>query len=218
MATRFELVLHGDDPVHLRAAGEQALAEITRVEALLSAYRPTATSAASTATRPGTRCASPPRPAACCGGASTFHARATARSTSPSAPSSGCGGLPVKRRASRMRRASPTARACVGAAHVRRGRRRADRVVRAPRRRDRPRRRRPRATPSTWPSRSCARPACGRRCCTAGRAACTPSAPHPARRGLAGALARARWRGAACAMRRCPCRRHTAATFVVGWA
>lgn len=39
MATRFELVLHGDDPVHLRAAGEEALAEITRVQALLSAYR-----------------------------------------------------------------------------------------------------------------------------------------------------------------------------------
>ena len=39
MATRFELVLHGDDPVHLRAAGEEALAEITRVDALLSAYR-----------------------------------------------------------------------------------------------------------------------------------------------------------------------------------
>ncbi|WP_291983691.1 FAD:protein FMN transferase [Luteitalea sp.] len=39
MATRFELVLHGDDPVHLRAAGEEALAEIARVDALLSAYR-----------------------------------------------------------------------------------------------------------------------------------------------------------------------------------
>jgi thiamine biosynthesis lipoprotein len=41
MATRFELVLHGDDPVHLRAAGEEALAEITRLEAHLSFYRPT---------------------------------------------------------------------------------------------------------------------------------------------------------------------------------
>jgi thiamine biosynthesis lipoprotein len=40
MATRFELVLHGDDPVHLRAAGEEALAEIDRIERLLSAYRP----------------------------------------------------------------------------------------------------------------------------------------------------------------------------------
>lgn len=28
MGTRFELVLHGDDPIHLRAAGEAALAEI----------------------------------------------------------------------------------------------------------------------------------------------------------------------------------------------
>lgn len=41
MATRFELVLHGDDPVHLRAAGEEALAEIVRLEARLSFYRPT---------------------------------------------------------------------------------------------------------------------------------------------------------------------------------
>ena len=39
MATRFELVLHGDDPVRLRAAGEEALAEIARIEALLSPYR-----------------------------------------------------------------------------------------------------------------------------------------------------------------------------------
>jgi thiamine biosynthesis lipoprotein len=39
MTTRFELVLHGDDPAHLRAAGEEALAEIARIEALLSAYR-----------------------------------------------------------------------------------------------------------------------------------------------------------------------------------
>ena len=39
MATRFELVLHGEDPVHLRAAGEEALAEIERVERLFSAYR-----------------------------------------------------------------------------------------------------------------------------------------------------------------------------------
>lgn len=39
MATRFELVLHGDDPVRLRAAGEAALAEIERVEQLLSPYR-----------------------------------------------------------------------------------------------------------------------------------------------------------------------------------
>jgi thiamine biosynthesis lipoprotein len=39
MATRFELVLHGDDPVHLRAAGEQALDEIGRLENQLSLYR-----------------------------------------------------------------------------------------------------------------------------------------------------------------------------------
>lgn len=39
MATRFELVLHGGDVAFLRAAGEEALAEIGRVEALLSAFR-----------------------------------------------------------------------------------------------------------------------------------------------------------------------------------
>jgi FAD:protein FMN transferase len=39
MATRFELVLHGDDTVRLRAAGEQALATIERLERLLSFYR-----------------------------------------------------------------------------------------------------------------------------------------------------------------------------------
>jgi FAD:protein FMN transferase len=39
MATRFELVLHGDDPVRLRAAGEQSLATIERLERLLSFYR-----------------------------------------------------------------------------------------------------------------------------------------------------------------------------------
>src|SRR5690349_10488884 len=41
MATRFELVLHGEDPVALRAAGEEALAEIQRLDAQLSLYRPT---------------------------------------------------------------------------------------------------------------------------------------------------------------------------------
>jgi thiamine biosynthesis lipoprotein len=41
MATRFELVLHGTDPVALRAAGEEALAEIERLEDRLSLYRPT---------------------------------------------------------------------------------------------------------------------------------------------------------------------------------
>ena len=39
MATRFELVLCGDDPVRLRAAGEQALQEIERLESQLSFYR-----------------------------------------------------------------------------------------------------------------------------------------------------------------------------------
>lgn len=40
MATRFEIVLHGENPVALRAAGEEALAEIQRLEARLSLYRP----------------------------------------------------------------------------------------------------------------------------------------------------------------------------------
>lgn len=40
MATRFELVLQGEDEVWLRAAGEAALAEIDRLEAQLSFYRP----------------------------------------------------------------------------------------------------------------------------------------------------------------------------------
>jgi thiamine biosynthesis lipoprotein len=40
MATRFEIVLHGDDLVALRAAGEEALAEIDRLESQLSLYRP----------------------------------------------------------------------------------------------------------------------------------------------------------------------------------
>jgi thiamine biosynthesis lipoprotein len=41
MATRFELVLWGDDEVRLRAAGEEALEEIARLEAQLSYYQPT---------------------------------------------------------------------------------------------------------------------------------------------------------------------------------
>jgi len=41
MHTRFELVLHGSDPVRLRAAGEEALDEIERIEARLSLFRPT---------------------------------------------------------------------------------------------------------------------------------------------------------------------------------
>jgi thiamine biosynthesis lipoprotein len=40
MATRFELVLHGDNPVTLRAAGEEALDEVVRLENQLSLYRP----------------------------------------------------------------------------------------------------------------------------------------------------------------------------------
>lgn len=40
MATRFEIVLHGENAVGLRAAGEEALAEIQRLEARLSLYRP----------------------------------------------------------------------------------------------------------------------------------------------------------------------------------
>jgi thiamine biosynthesis lipoprotein len=39
MATRFELVLPGDDAVRLRAAGEQALNSIERLDRLLSFYR-----------------------------------------------------------------------------------------------------------------------------------------------------------------------------------
>lgn len=41
MATRFELVLHGANAGRLRAAGEEALAEVDRWEARLSLYRPT---------------------------------------------------------------------------------------------------------------------------------------------------------------------------------
>jgi thiamine biosynthesis lipoprotein len=40
MATRFELVLHGDNESALRAAGEEALAEVERLENQLSLYRP----------------------------------------------------------------------------------------------------------------------------------------------------------------------------------
>ena len=40
MATRFELVLIGGDAARLRAAGEEALAEVDRLEARLSLYRP----------------------------------------------------------------------------------------------------------------------------------------------------------------------------------
>jgi FAD:protein FMN transferase len=40
MATRFELVLSGENPAALRAAGEEALDEIERLEAQLSLFRP----------------------------------------------------------------------------------------------------------------------------------------------------------------------------------
>ena len=41
MNTRFEILLQGGDPVALRAAGEEALDEIERLEAQLSLFRPT---------------------------------------------------------------------------------------------------------------------------------------------------------------------------------
>ncbi len=41
MATRFEVALHGDDPARLRAAAEEALDEITRIEGIFSLYLPT---------------------------------------------------------------------------------------------------------------------------------------------------------------------------------
>ncbi len=40
MATRFEILLHGANPVALRAAAEEALDEIERLDAQLSLYRP----------------------------------------------------------------------------------------------------------------------------------------------------------------------------------
>jgi thiamine biosynthesis lipoprotein len=40
MATRFEIVLYGDNPVALRAAGEEAIEEIHQLEARLSLYQP----------------------------------------------------------------------------------------------------------------------------------------------------------------------------------
>lgn len=39
MATRFEIVLHGDEPMRLRGAAEEALDEVDRLEAQLSLYR-----------------------------------------------------------------------------------------------------------------------------------------------------------------------------------
>ena len=46
MATRFEIVLPGDDPVRLRAAAEEAFDEIDRLERQLSLYIPTSEIAA----------------------------------------------------------------------------------------------------------------------------------------------------------------------------
>jgi len=43
MATRFEILLHGEDPVALRAAGEEALAEVKRLHQRLSFYDPSST-------------------------------------------------------------------------------------------------------------------------------------------------------------------------------
>lgn len=40
MATRFEVILYGEHPARLRAAGEEALREIRQLEANLSFYRP----------------------------------------------------------------------------------------------------------------------------------------------------------------------------------
>src|SRR3954454_22011192 len=40
MATRFEFVLFGNNPIALRAAGEEAIEEIHRLEAQLSLYQP----------------------------------------------------------------------------------------------------------------------------------------------------------------------------------
>jgi thiamine biosynthesis lipoprotein len=40
MATRFEIVLHGESQSRLQGAGEEALAEVERIEAQLSIYRP----------------------------------------------------------------------------------------------------------------------------------------------------------------------------------
>ena len=40
MATRFEIVLHGENPASLRAAGEEALDEIERLESQLSLFKP----------------------------------------------------------------------------------------------------------------------------------------------------------------------------------
>ena len=48
MATRFEIVLHGDNPASLRAAGEEALRLVEELEAQLSLFRPGSEIATST--------------------------------------------------------------------------------------------------------------------------------------------------------------------------
>ncbi|MBX3734099.1 MAG: FAD:protein FMN transferase [Verrucomicrobiae bacterium] len=53
MATRFEFVLHGGNPATLRAAGEEALDEVDRLEDLLSLYRPHSDIARINASSPG---------------------------------------------------------------------------------------------------------------------------------------------------------------------
>lgn len=40
MATRFEIAIHGGNPVSMRAAAEEALEEVERIESQLSLYRP----------------------------------------------------------------------------------------------------------------------------------------------------------------------------------
>lgn len=40
MATRFEIAIHGGNPVSMRAAAEEALEEVVRIESQLSLYRP----------------------------------------------------------------------------------------------------------------------------------------------------------------------------------
>ncbi len=60
MATRFEIVLHGENPVALRAAGEEALDEIERVEALQGSTGTPARFPTSTPARPASRWWAPP--------------------------------------------------------------------------------------------------------------------------------------------------------------
>src|ERR1017187_5629739 len=45
MATRFEIVLHGDNPAALRAAGEEAMGVVEQLEAPLSLFKDSSESA-----------------------------------------------------------------------------------------------------------------------------------------------------------------------------